>query len=270
MYMHGYTEGSEVQSVHVSIEAFLKRREHNIILLEWSELASGNYFVDAVPNADMIGILAADRLLKMFKNGLDVEKFHLLGHSVGGQAIGKIGREVIALSNGKVKLPRITSLDPAFPKYYRDLHITPISYRDAEFVDIIHTDSWLYGSPLSAGTVDFWPNGGKSLQPGCPRRQYKQLTQNDLCSHRRSWILYAESVIDEVPKKFLAVKAKSWDDFKKGRTEPLESYAVMGYNCPTNLTGNYYLQTNEASPYARGEDGTKYTKVKPKPRDWFK
>lgn len=56
MYMHGYTEGSEVQSVHVSIEAFLKRGEHNIILLEWSELASGNYFVDAVPNADMVRI----------------------------------------------------------------------------------------------------------------------------------------------------------------------------------------------------------------------
>lgn len=45
-------------------------------------------------------------------------------------------------------------------------------------VDVIHTDAGLYGAPRSTGTVDFWPNSGKTLQPGCPKRNYKLLTDN--------------------------------------------------------------------------------------------
>lgn len=45
-------------------------------------------------------------------------------------------------------------------------------------VDVIHTDAWLYGAPVSTGTIDFWPNSGKTLQPGCPRRNYKMLSDN--------------------------------------------------------------------------------------------
>lgn len=47
-------------------------------------------------------------------------------------------------------------------------------------VDVIHTDAWLYGAPVSTGTVDFWPNGGVTLQPGCPKRNYKMLSDNGL------------------------------------------------------------------------------------------
>ncbi|VVC88392.1 unnamed protein product [Leptidea sinapis] len=37
-----------------------------------------------------------------------------------------------------------------------------VSEKDAEFVDIIHTDAGAYGAPVRTGTADFWPNGGKS------------------------------------------------------------------------------------------------------------
>jgi len=78
---------------------------------------------------------------------------------------------------------RISALDPAFPLFYPGTHL---SASDADFVDVIHTDAWLYGAPTSTGTADFWPNGGTSLQPGCPKRNYKMLSDNDLSSHRRS------------------------------------------------------------------------------------
>lgn len=45
-------------------------------------------------------------------------------------------------------------------------HVTD---KDAAFVDVIHTDAGGYGAPVRTGTADFWPNGGKSIQPGCPR-----------------------------------------------------------------------------------------------------
>jgi len=35
-------------------------------------------------------------------------------------------------------------------------------------VDIIHTDCGVYGVAKNTGTVDFFPNGGKRIQPGCP------------------------------------------------------------------------------------------------------
>lgn len=76
---------------------------------------------------------------------------------------------------------RITGLDPAFPGFYTIvIGPQPISKNDASFVDIIHTDAGIVGTPFNTGTVDFWPNGGRR-QPGCSffdeigipcRRQY--------------------------------------------------------------------------------------------------
>lgn len=67
-------------------------------------------------------------------------------------------------------ISRLTALDPAFPAFYPDgIVMEHINAKDAEFVDVIHTDAGGYGAPVRTGTADFWPNGGKSVQPGCPR-----------------------------------------------------------------------------------------------------
>lgn len=50
LYVHGYVEAPSHQSVHVIVDAYIKRGDHNILILDWSELADGNFFVDAVPN----------------------------------------------------------------------------------------------------------------------------------------------------------------------------------------------------------------------------
>lgn len=56
-------------------------------------------------------------------------------------------------------------LDPAGPLYY--FTQPHLSTSDARFVDIIHTDCGFYGNAMNTGTVDFFPNGGKRIQPGC-------------------------------------------------------------------------------------------------------
>jgi pimeloyl-ACP methyl ester carboxylesterase len=48
----------------------------------------------------------ADTLLEMFSEGLNVEKFHLVGHSLGGQLAGYIGRTILARTKGGVKIRR--------------------------------------------------------------------------------------------------------------------------------------------------------------------
>lgn len=42
-----------------------------------------------------------------------------------------------------------------------------LSYDDATFVDVIHSDEGGSGYSGMLGTADFYPNGGKALQPGC-------------------------------------------------------------------------------------------------------
>lgn len=44
-----------------------------------------------------------------------------------------------------------------------------LSKDDAQFVDIIHTDAKKYGIFASIGHIDFFPNGGQRLQPGCEK-----------------------------------------------------------------------------------------------------
>lgn len=73
---------------------------------------------------------------------------------------------------------RISALDPAFPTFYPSIGASALNKKDAKFVDVIHTDAWFYGAPVRTGTADFWPNGGRTLQPGCPRRMYRMLSDN--------------------------------------------------------------------------------------------
>ncbi|KOC62324.1 Endothelial lipase [Habropoda laboriosa] len=66
-----------------------------------------------------------------------------------------------------MSLTRISfpGLDPAGPLFYvLNTHLTA---KDADFVDIIHTDMGIYGLALSTGHVDFFPNNAVRPQPGC-------------------------------------------------------------------------------------------------------
>lgn len=106
--------------------------------------------------------------MHLFDSGLEIDTFHLVGHSLGAQVSAHAGRYVQSISNQKYILPRITGLDPAYPLWYDDGPNVPISKSDAAFVDIIHTDAGVTGALRSTGTIDFWPNGGVRAQPGCP------------------------------------------------------------------------------------------------------
>lgn len=105
-------------------------------------------------------------ILDWVDEGLDVNRFHIIGHTLGGQMAGLIGRYAFRKCDGETKLTRITALDPPtlFPLGAR------INEHDAEFVDIIFTDAWFYITPKVSGTVNFWPN--------CPKRKSKSSPDN--------------------------------------------------------------------------------------------
>lgn len=54
LYIHGYQETLSQESVNVVVNAYLKRKDHNVLVLDWSELANGNYALEAVPNCKQV------------------------------------------------------------------------------------------------------------------------------------------------------------------------------------------------------------------------
>lgn len=61
---------------------------------------------------------------------------------------------------------RITGLDPAGPLFKPNSTVF-LTKDDAEFVDVIHTDSGFYGTKMALASVDFYPNDGVRAQCGC-------------------------------------------------------------------------------------------------------
>lgn len=173
-------------------------------------------------------------IIKMTMNGLKLSNVHVVSHSLGSQLAGVLGRSIIKKTNGRLRLKRITGLDPAFPLFYPGLIGGHLSAKDAEMVDVIHTDGWIYGAPISTGTVDFWPNGGKFLsQPGCPQRNFRLLSDEDLCAHWRSVQFYIESVLRKGEKIFQSRKCSSWLNFKADACDNGSKVVSMGIDCPS-------------------------------------
>lgn len=51
LYLHGYLEAPQNESIHLIVDSYLTRNDHNVIVLDYFELVDGNYVLSAVPNA---------------------------------------------------------------------------------------------------------------------------------------------------------------------------------------------------------------------------
>ncbi|XP_077289223.1 pancreatic triacylglycerol lipase-like isoform X2 [Arctopsyche grandis] len=254
LYVHGFEETAEQESVKVMAEAYLKGQpDTNFVLVDWANMAFGNYVLNAAPNTKKVAAAVAAEIVKLSNLGLDTDLLHLIGHSLGGQIIGFIGRD---LQQSNIKLKRLSALDPAFPLYYPGLFLSHINANDAEFVDIVHTDAGFYGAPVATGSLDFWPNGGVGKQPGCPKFAPVPLSDDSLCSHWRSWRFWAESVTN--PTAFPSITASSYSAFSRENRTPntAGNFVYMGVKADKNAKGNYYLTTNCCTPFGKGMAGT--------------
>ena len=89
-------------------------------------------------------------------------------------------------------------LDPAGPLFEGHPKLYVLDQSDAKYVDVIHTSGALninndnyrnlgYSQPM--GHVDYYPNGGVYLQPGCGKMLY-----DFPCSHLRGRMLFAAAI----------------------------------------------------------------------------
>lgn len=89
----------------------------------------------------------------------------MIGHSLGGQIAGFVGKTVQNLTGSSVA--RITGLDPAGPLFLPSDPEGRLADTDADLVVVLHTDGLVYGYYYVVGDIDFYANGGTSPQPGC-------------------------------------------------------------------------------------------------------
>ncbi|XP_041982268.1 pancreatic triacylglycerol lipase [Aricia agestis] len=246
IYLFGFSEAATGPSTTTLKEAFLAAGDFNFIVVDWSRLVVFPWYVIAVQNTRYMGRRLADFVQALNSAGVPASSVHVIGFSLGAEAAGFGGK---ALKARGLMLGRITGLDPAYPGYrFKDKN-GHLSKGDATFVDVIHTNPGVFGFPEAIGDVDFYPNAGQWVQPGCWIDQLVNNNELDLvygCSHNRAWRLYAESLSN--PAGFPATLCKNWRNSSKC------GYNVDGYMgdaAQPPMKGIMYLETNAKSPFAR-------------------
>ncbi|XP_070492810.1 phospholipase A1-like isoform X2 [Chironomus tepperi] len=242
VYIHGWLENGEFQeSVMAVRSAYRVRNDHNILVIDWSLFSKWMYpvpYKSSISKLKNICEMIGEQLELIRTRGCDCYKnIYLVGHSLGGQCAGLVGRTVKKLSKGQYIIPRIFALDPAGPGFEFDKIVgvrgfDSISKNDAKYVQVIHTNGGNLGVKKSVGHCDFFVNGG-SKQPGC-------LTP--ICNHQNSWVYFQESVRDE--QSFMARKCDAYHDFLNGYCDK-NDIRFMGYSSnETYPMGTYCLRTH--------------------------
>merc|ERR1712038_430101 len=266
IFVHGFYDDATVVTRYPMLENWLSVGDFNIISIDWGTLAACCNYISAADSVIPVGEYSTNLIQALVNYGVSLDNLHLVGHSLGAHVVGIMGQTVQALGLGK--LPRITGLDPAFPYYEFSGVDSKLSKDDAEFVDVIHTNSGLLTDAclsfwLPQGHVDFYPAGGRH-QPGCTEicdgcdsNNFVDLFKN-ACSLRRANEYFAESIIATEGSQFLGwACGNSWENFEGGMCckADVQSY-VMGAWCdPQTPTGRYYLETVKDSPYAKDQSG---------------
>ncbi|KAJ8979138.1 hypothetical protein NQ317_016756 [Molorchus minor] len=236
--IHGW-KNSYTSDINTLIKkAILDRNNINIFVVDWSPIASRNYFSARYAVGD-VGTYVAEFINTLVANGLKLSGVSIAGHSLGAHVTGSCGAVL------KGQLNYIVGLDPALPLF----SLTDIDGRldktDAKFVQVIHSCGGRLGFFAPIGHSDYYPNGGAS-QTGCG------FDPIGTCAHSRAYIYFAESISLPNAKTFVSKQCSSYKDYTSGRCNNNPRSNLGGYQLDTGAQGLYYLDTNQATPFAQG------------------
>ncbi|XP_068244489.1 pancreatic triacylglycerol lipase-like [Palaemon carinicauda] len=228
--IHGFLNGRDMPYIEEIGRSFLRHYDVNIVWVDWTN-GSIALYNRAVTNARLVGLEIAYfiRWLQE-KEGLNPEDVHIIGHSLGAHVAGYAGERTPGLG-------RITGLDPAEPFFQYLPETVRLDPSDANFVDVIHTDSESilnigqgFGLRQPIGHLDFYPNDGKQ-QTGCepplaaPLRWISTGTtfknvwhavEDALgCNHKRAVELFVDSI--ETQCLYMAFQCDTYENYKAGK-----------------------------------------------------
>lgn len=144
------------------IAEYLKRKSTNIIAVDWGRLATLPCYPTAAVNTRQAGECIASFLMKLTQSNRSfrANKLHIIGFSLGAHVAAFTSNALEKLTGEKVD--RITGLDPALPFFATSRKHKKLDSSDADFVDVIHTNSGIFGKIETSGHVDFYVNGGSA------------------------------------------------------------------------------------------------------------
>ncbi|XP_007486262.1 lipase member H isoform X4 [Monodelphis domestica] len=161
--IHGYRPtGSPPVWMDDLVEALLRIEDMNVIVVDWNRGAANVIYSISSGFTKPVAKILKQTIDQMLANGATLDNIYMIGVSLGAHIAGFVGK----MYDGK--LGRITGLDPAGPLYNGKPPDKRLDHRDAQFVDVIHSDIDGLGFRESLGNIDFYPNGGVD-QPGCPQ-----------------------------------------------------------------------------------------------------
>ncbi|XP_058063244.1 pancreatic lipase-related protein 2 [Anopheles bellator] len=282
---HGYIESGDRPWIQQMVHALLDNdpdQTATCIVIDWRK-ASNPPYTQTCANIRLIGAITAHVIYMLYVElGMrDLDRVHLLGHSLGSHLCGYTGYYL--QKDFGLQLGRITGLDPAEPLFSDTDPLVRLDRSDAKFVDIVHSDAseWVSKGGLGMyqpiGHVDFYPNGGYN-QPGCNDPMTKFIRKHDEsffwgfqeffgCNHLRCHQFFTDSVVHRCP--FVGIGCESYAKFRQGEcfecdrdghyciefglgardsyTRLVENGIIVNQQAPLSV----YMITGEEPPYCR-------------------
>ncbi|XP_018568072.1 endothelial lipase [Anoplophora glabripennis] len=236
--VHGWNGDNDASLNRHVRQAILSKENINVFVVDWGPIANRNY-VSAKNSVVGVGRVVASfvqALQSRFSLRLSTVSF--VGFSLGAHISGAAG----AALNGEVD--HIVGLDPAGPLFSVRNTNERLDPTDGRFVQVIHTNGGLLGFGSPSGHSDYYPNGGSS-QPGCG------LDIVGSCAHSRAYLFYTESILANT-NRFVSTRCSSQRDYTRGNCNGNARSVLGGYTVDKRANGDFYLVTNNQSPFARG------------------
>uniref|UniRef100_A0A670IEQ4 Triacylglycerol lipase n=1 Tax=Podarcis muralis TaxID=64176 RepID=A0A670IEQ4_PODMU len=260
---HGFVDQGEENWLSDMCKRMFQVEDVNCICIDWSS-GSRCPYTQASNNIRVVGAEVA-YFVNVLQYGYSPSMVHFIGHSLGAHAGGEMGRRVPGIG-------RITGLDPAQPYFQGTPTEVRLDKSNADFVDIIHTDSaptipyMGFGISQAIGHLDFYPNGGEYM-PGCKKNPISQIVDIDgiwegtrdfvACNHLRSYKYYSDSIV--FPDGFLGYPCAAYNLFEtdgcfpcpNGGCPKMGHYAIESKGRFTSSFTKLYLNTGDAKDFAR-------------------
>uniref|UniRef100_A0A146LBX8 Pancreatic lipase-related protein 1 n=1 Tax=Lygus hesperus TaxID=30085 RepID=A0A146LBX8_LYGHE len=248
--IHGFQGGRNFSPSTDLRDAYFTRGDYNVIVVDYSTLVRLPCLSQMQWSPGFCAQCIAQMVyyLSQHPRGVQPEKLHLMGYSIGAHIAGLTANYIDG-----AKLGRITGLDPTIIFYMGNNRSHDLDPSDANFVDVIHTGAGILGQWGPNGHADFYVNGGTS-QPGCLSTS---IVKTLSCDHTKVSPYFVESINSK--QGFWAVPCPNRVTYNLGLCTPssIKEYVLMGEHLSHKARGIFYLTTNANKPYAKGFPGRK-------------
>ncbi|XP_029418519.1 lipase member H isoform X1 [Nannospalax galili] len=224
--IHGFRPtGSPPVWMENLVKGLLNVQEMNVVVVDWNRGATTVIYTHAFNKTRKVALILKEFIDQMLAKGASLDNIYMVGVSLGAHISGFVGE----MYNGQ--LGRITGLDPAGPLFNGRPPQDRLDAGDAQFVDVIHSDTDALGYKEPLGNIDFYPNGGLD-QPGCPKTIFGGVSKYFKCDHQMSVRLYLASLIKNCA--ITAYPCDSYRDYRNGKcvscgTPQMMSCPLLGY-----------------------------------------